>query len=165
MDVERARAFLLGLPHVAETVQWGDNLVFWVGDKVVGGKMFALIDLDGAGGPVIAFAAGAEHAAELCEREGFRPAPYLARAHWVAAERWDVMGAREWERELAAAHAVVWAKLPGGCVRGLRGSARRRGSLQESESIRSSQFGGDPESARLTSAAKAACHPGAYWHG
>ena len=39
MDTERARAFLLSLPHVAETMQWGANLVFWAGDKriVLGG--------------------------------------------------------------------------------------------------------------------------------
>ena len=46
MDAERLRAYLLTLPHVAETMQWGANLVYWVGDKVIGGKMFALIDLD-----------------------------------------------------------------------------------------------------------------------
>jgi predicted DNA-binding protein (MmcQ/YjbR family) len=129
MDVERARTYLLKLPHVAETLQWGNNLVFWVGNKATGGKMFALIDLDGAGGPVIAFAAGPEHAAELCERQGFRPAPYLARAHWVAAERWDVMGVREWERELAAAHAVVWAKLPARVRSVLDGTRKENGKV------------------------------------
>lgn len=112
MDVERARAFLVGLPHVVETMQWGDNLVFWVGDKSCGGKMFALVNLDGGRGPVIAFAASLESQAELCEREGLLPAPYLARAGWVAAERWDALRGREWQELLRAAHAVVWAKLP-----------------------------------------------------
>ena len=45
MNVELLRAFLLSLPHVEETMQWGDNLVFWVGDKAIGGKMFALANL------------------------------------------------------------------------------------------------------------------------
>ena len=31
MDAERVREFLLGLPHVMETVQWGGRLVYWVG--------------------------------------------------------------------------------------------------------------------------------------
>ncbi|HLI77278.1 MAG TPA: MmcQ/YjbR family DNA-binding protein [Acidobacteriaceae bacterium] len=112
MDAERAREILLRLPHVTETMQWGDNLVLWVGDKALGGKMFTLINLDGGDGPVVSFAAGPEHAAELRESEGFRPAPYLARLHWVAAERWNVLSVREWEREFAAAHAIVHAKLP-----------------------------------------------------
>lgn len=111
MDVERVRILLMALPHAVETMQWGDNLVFWVGDKALGGKMFALVTLDGRF-PVASFAAGPERAAELCEVEGFRPAPYLARAHWIAADDWKVLSAREWERELAAAHAYILAKLP-----------------------------------------------------
>ena len=49
MDAERLRVFLLTLPHTAETMQWGANLVFWVGDKAIGGKMFALLNLDEPG--------------------------------------------------------------------------------------------------------------------
>ena len=112
MDAEKLREMLLKLPHVAETMQWGANLVFWVGDKTIGGKMFALVDLDGKGGPVISYAAGPERFAELVEQEGIRPAPYLARAYWVAVERWDVFRTSEWMSELEAAHAIVHAKLP-----------------------------------------------------
>jgi len=112
MDAEQVQAMLLGLPHVAETMQWGANLVFWVGDKAIGGKMFAVVDLDGKGGPVISYAAGPERFAELVERDGLVPAPYLARAHWVAVERWDVFRASEWQSELTGAHALIYAKLP-----------------------------------------------------
>jgi predicted DNA-binding protein (MmcQ/YjbR family) len=126
MDAERLRAYLLTLPHVVETMQWGANLVFWVGDKAIGGKMFALIDLDdpapGAGardGPsaprqhlLLSYAAGPARYSELLELDGLVPAPYMARIHWVAAARWGVFSAQEWERELAAAHAITLAKLP-----------------------------------------------------
>jgi predicted DNA-binding protein (MmcQ/YjbR family) len=117
MNVEWAQQFMLGLPHAVETVQWGANLVFWAGDKAVGGKMFALIDLDegrlgGGGSLVISYAAGPERSTELLELEGVRPAPYLARAHWIGVERWDVFRRSEWERELHAAHAIVYEKLP-----------------------------------------------------
>ena len=111
MDAERARAFLLTLPHVAETLQWGDNLVFWVGDKTIGGKMFALINLSADAHGVISFAAGPERFAELVEVESFKPAPYLARAHWVAAERWDALRPTEWQSEFRNGHGVVFAKL------------------------------------------------------
>ncbi len=110
MTAERARAMLLGLPHVVETMQWGANLVFWVGDKTIGGKMFVLCDLDGHG-PVVSFAAGPERYAELLERDGLIPAPYLARAYWVAAERWEALRDLEWEELFAAAHALTLAKL------------------------------------------------------
>ena len=112
MDAERARAFLLTLPHVAETLQFGDNLVFWVGDKSIGGKMFALLDLSGGKHGVLSFAAGPERFAELVEREGLKPAPYLARAFWVAAESWAAFRPLEWQDELRNAHAIVFAKLP-----------------------------------------------------
>ena len=60
MDAERAREYLLRLPHVAETMQWGANLVFWVGDKAIGGKMFAVLNLDEDQKAVVSFAAGPE---------------------------------------------------------------------------------------------------------
>ena len=112
MDVERARAFLLTLPHVAETMQWGDNLVFWVGDKAIGGKMFVLISLEGGTKGVASYAAGPERYPELLEVEGLSPAPYFARAHWVAAARWDVFRPGRWEEELRAAYDITLRKLP-----------------------------------------------------
>ncbi|HTV07875.1 MAG TPA: MmcQ/YjbR family DNA-binding protein [Candidatus Aquilonibacter sp.] len=111
MDAERARAFLLTLPQVAETLQWGDNLVFWVGDKSIGGKMFAVLDLSAGSHGVISFAAGPERFAELVELEYLKPAPYLARAHWVAAESWNALRPSQWQAELRNAHAIVFAKL------------------------------------------------------
>jgi len=112
MDAERVRAFLLGLPHVVETMQWGNNLVFWVGDKAIGGKMFALANLDGDGRAVISYTAGPERYAELLEIEGVIPAPYMARIFWVAVERWGVFRQPQWESELRAAYEITLAKLP-----------------------------------------------------
>ncbi len=112
MDAERIRAFLLKLPHVVETMQWGANLVFWVGDKAIGGKMFTLVNLDGDRKAVISYSAGAERYPELLEVEGLFPAPYMARIFWVAAERWNVFRAAEWEQELRAAYDLTLAKMP-----------------------------------------------------
>ena len=113
MDAERIRAFLVTLPHVVETLQWGANLVFWTGDKAIGGKMFALVNLDDdRRNGVISWAAGPERYAELLELEGIFPAPYLARAHWVAASNWDIFRGAEWQCELTRARDLVFAKLP-----------------------------------------------------
>jgi predicted DNA-binding protein (MmcQ/YjbR family) len=129
MDAERAREFLLGLPHVVETQQWGDNLVFWVGDKAIGGKMFALLDLSGGGHGVVSYSAGPERFAELVERDGLIPAPYMARIHWVAAERWDALRNLEWEEELRAAHGITLAKLPKGVLAVLAMPEKQRKAL------------------------------------
>ena len=112
MDVELARAFLLALPHVTETMQWGENVVFWVGDKAVGGKMFCLLNLEGGKHGIVSFAAGTERFAELQESEGFFPAPYFAREQWIAARDWSVVRNAEWGELFRNAHAVVRAKLP-----------------------------------------------------
>jgi predicted DNA-binding protein (MmcQ/YjbR family) len=119
MDAERIRAYLLTLPHAVETMQWGANLVFWVGDKAIGGKMFALVNLDSSDGrernkpgPVISYAAGPQRYSELLEIEGVIPAPYMARIYWVAVERWNIFRTTEWEQELNAAHLLTLNKLP-----------------------------------------------------
>lgn len=112
MDNEQVRAFCLSLPHVKETVNWGHHLVFWAGDRDLGGKMFAMADLDGSGYGVLLFHCGAERFHELLEVDGIVASPYLAKAHWVTLLRWDVLRPREIEEELRRAHALIFAKLP-----------------------------------------------------
>ncbi len=120
MNVERLRAYILTLPHVVETMQWGANLVFWVGDKAIGGKMFALINLDDPGPDrrrvvqhaLMMYAVGPVRYSDLLEIDGIIPAPYMARIHWVAIERWDIFTVVEWQSELRAAYELTLAKLP-----------------------------------------------------
>jgi len=73
--------------------------------------MFALVDRSGDGQGVISYLAGPERFHELVERDGLKPAPYMARIFWVAADRWDAWRNAEWEDELRAAHAMTLAKL------------------------------------------------------
>jgi predicted DNA-binding protein (MmcQ/YjbR family) len=112
MDNERIRGICMALPHVAETVNWGHHLVYWAGDRDIGGKMFAMTDLDGTGTGVLWFHCGAERFHELLEVEGVVASPYLAKAHWVTLERWDALRPREIEEELRRAHALIFEKLP-----------------------------------------------------
>jgi predicted DNA-binding protein (MmcQ/YjbR family) len=110
MDAERARSFLLALPHVVETEQWG-GLVYWVGDRAIGGRMFAMMNPDGGPHP-LSLPVGKERFAEMLEIDGLIPAPYMARIFWVSAERWDVFRTAEWQEQFTAAHALTYAKLP-----------------------------------------------------
>ena len=112
MDNERIRAICMRLPHVAETLNWGHHLVYWVGDRGIGGKMFAMTDLDGTGTGVLTFHCGAERFHELLEIDGISGSPYLAKVHWVTVARWDVLRAREYEDELRRAHDLIFEKLP-----------------------------------------------------
>jgi predicted DNA-binding protein (MmcQ/YjbR family) len=112
MDNERIRAICLAFPHVTETVNWGHHLVYWVGNRDSGGKMFAMTDLDGTGTGVLWFHCGAERFHELLETDGIIASPYLAKAGWVTVERWNVLRPRAIEDELGRAHALIYEKLP-----------------------------------------------------
>ncbi len=104
---------MLKLPHVTEAEQWG-GLLYWVGDKAIGGRTCVMLNIEPGMGNAASFPAGPERFAELCEIDGVIPAPYMARNFWVAVERWDALRDREWEREFTAAHALTFAKLPPG---------------------------------------------------
>jgi len=112
MDNERIREICLGLPHAAETLNWGHHLVYWVGDREIGGKMFAITDLEGSGNGVLSFHCGTERFHELMEIEGIYATPHLVRALWVTVAHWDTLRPREFEEELRRAHALIYAKLP-----------------------------------------------------
>jgi hypothetical protein len=71
-----------------------------------------MTDLDGTGFGVLWFHCGAERFHELLEVEGISASPYLAKAHWVTVERWDVLRARQIEDELKWAYALIFEKLP-----------------------------------------------------
>lgn len=105
LDVDRIRSICLAFPHATETVQWGNDLVF-----KVAGKMFAVAALD-PGPHCLSFKTTPDQFAELTERPGIVPAPYLARAHWVSLESGRAMPAAEIARRLREAYDLTVAKL------------------------------------------------------
>jgi predicted DNA-binding protein (MmcQ/YjbR family) len=106
MNIEWLRQHCLSLPGATEQLQWGDDLVF-----KVAGKMFAVLPLEPAR-VWLSFKASPDEFGELVELRGIIPAPYLARAQWVALEAEDALDAAEVKRLLAKSHALVVAKLP-----------------------------------------------------
>lgn len=106
MDAEWLRKVCLTLPHTTEQIQWGYDLVF-----KVGGKMFAVAPLEPA--PVcLSFKCSEESFAELTERPQIIPAPYMARAKWVALESPDAIARADLAELLGASYELVFAKLP-----------------------------------------------------
>ena len=107
MDIESVRKFCLSLPHVTEDVQWGSDLLFRIGNK-----MFAVVGLEPASDHCMSFKCTPEVFAELTERDGIIPAPYVARYHWVALERFDVLPESELKQLLTNAYQLIFEKLP-----------------------------------------------------
>ncbi|HXW56296.1 MAG TPA: MmcQ/YjbR family DNA-binding protein [Candidatus Cybelea sp.] len=106
MNIEWVRDFCLSLPHTTEHIQWEIDLVF-----KVGGRMFAVVPTEPAR-IWMSLKCGDEEFAELLERPGVIPAPYLARAKWIAIESDDTLPREQVERLLRTAHDVVFANLP-----------------------------------------------------
>lgn len=106
MDNDVVRRFCLSMPHATESVQWGNDLVM-----KVGGKMFAVIALDPSS-VWLSFKSTPEDFAELTERPGIIPAPYVARYHWVALEKKDALTTAELKDHLRRSYELVWENLP-----------------------------------------------------
>ncbi len=104
--IDFVRRCCRSLPHVTETVQWGENLVF-----KIGGKIFAILALE-PGGVWLSFKTSPADFAELVERPDIIPAPYLARASWVALESEEAIPAAELKARIRTAYELVAAALP-----------------------------------------------------
>ena len=96
-------AFILTLPRATLVRQWRDDSV-----AKIGGKVFALLDRD----PGEVWLKVSPMAYELLtELPGIRPAPYFARAGWVAISAASPLTGEEVEAYVREAHRIVAGKL------------------------------------------------------
>lgn len=106
MTVEDIQKICKALPHVTEDIKWENHLCF-----CVGGKMFVVTNPDGM--PANAsFKADDEDFAELSEREGCKPAPYMAKYKWIYVDDISRLTKKEWSLYSKKAYELVAAKLP-----------------------------------------------------
>jgi hypothetical protein len=82
----------------------------------------------------LSFKCSGENFAELTERAGIIPAPYLARAQWVALETKEALRKEELSGLLREAYELVFAKLPKkrqrALLQGRASNARQRASVK-----------------------------------
>ena len=135
MDIETMRRFCLQFPHTTENVQWGSDLCF-----KVDGKLFVVTALEP--GPVrLSFKCTPEMFAELCERPGIRPAPYMARAQWVSLEQLNTLPDSELRERIAESYRLVWERLPKKRRQALAGNAKASGKAASGAKKRSRAAG------------------------
>ena len=107
MTIDSVRSICRAMPGATEDLKWGADLAF-----CVGGKMFCVVNTEPP--HQMSFKCTPDDFAELTEREGLIPAPYLARAMWVQqpdlAE--EALDRRELQRLLRTSYDLVVAKLP-----------------------------------------------------
>lgn len=104
MDIEQLRSFCLQLPAVTEDIKWEHDLVFSVGDK-----MFCVASLESPF--TCSFKVPDEEYEELSNRQGFQPAPYMARAKWVLVTQPGVLTKQQWEERVKQSYELVKSKL------------------------------------------------------
>ena len=106
MEIDEIQNICKKFPSVTEDVKWGNDLVF-----SVGGKMFCVVGLDQS--PTTAsFKVKDEEFDSMCERQGFKPAPYVARYKWVFIDDIRKMNKKEWKHFLEQSYKLVKDKLP-----------------------------------------------------
>ena len=132
MKIDQLRKICLSFAGATEQIQWEDDLLF-----KAGGKMFAVSPLVPAR-LWLSLKADPEEFAELTERPGIIPAPYLARAKWIAIETPETLPQAEVEALLRKSYELVVAKLPRAVRESLssRAAANKRGARKGAKSKR-----------------------------
>jgi len=105
MDIEILRSVCLSFPIVTEDVKWETNLCF-----CVGGKIFCIANLE----PPHTFSFKVTDAEfdELSGYDGFKPAPYLARAKWVLVTDSSKLSRKDLKKYLQQSYDLVKSKIP-----------------------------------------------------
>ena len=106
MNLEDLQFICNKLDNVTEDIKWGQDLCF-----NIGGKMFLVANAEG--NPVSAsFKTDEETFNELIERDGFIPAPYLARHKWVYVDDINRLSKKDWQQFINHSYEIVKVKLP-----------------------------------------------------
>ncbi len=124
MNITRAHAFCAKLPGATRDLKWAfEHSVHPVFS--VGGKMFAMFTqkYDKLTDDLL-FKAADERFLELTDRDGFAPAPYLAKSKWVKVDT-TRLSDTEARQLLTEAYQTVMAKLAKKMQREIAEGARK----------------------------------------
>jgi len=105
MNLESLREYCLSFKGATEDIKWGHDLCF-----CIAGKMFCVTHLEKPHST--SFKVPDEDFNEMSNRQGFSPAPYVARHKWVLAEDLSALSDKEWKQHVKTSYELVAAKLP-----------------------------------------------------
>lgn len=104
MDIEVLQKICLSFPGVTEDVKWESNLCF-----CVGGKIFCIANLEPP--HTFSFKVTEEEFDELSNTNGFKPAPYLAKAKWVLVVDSARLNRKDLENYLRQSYELIKSKI------------------------------------------------------
>jgi predicted DNA-binding protein (MmcQ/YjbR family) len=105
MNIELLQKICLSFPCVTEDVKWETNLCF-----CVGGKIFCIANLEPP--HTFSFKVTDDEFDELSNAEGFKPAPYLARAKWVLVVDSTRLNIKDLKNYLRQSYELIKSKIP-----------------------------------------------------
>src|ERR1041385_6423354 len=100
MTVEDIRSIALKCPHATEDIKWGADLCFCIAEK-----MFCVTSLEGSG--KVSLKVPHDEFEELCQRDGFTPAPYMTRNKWVLIDTSAKVTKKEMEGFIRKSYELV----------------------------------------------------------
>ena len=115
MTIDVLRDISTKLPAVTEDIKWENHVCFNVGNK-----MFLITAPDKVPHSAT-FKVTDEDFELLPERDGFIPAPYMARYKWIYVDDINRFSKKEWEKYLQQSYDLVFAKLPLKVKNGIEG--------------------------------------------
>ena len=105
MQIEDLQKICKKLKGTTEDIKWENHLCM-----CIGGKMYLVIGLDEH--PTTAsFKVHEEEFEEICQRDGFIPAPYMAKNKWVFVDNIKKISKKEWEHYAKQSYDLVKLKL------------------------------------------------------
>lgn len=104
MDIEKLRSICLAFPAATEDIKWENDLCF-----LVAGKMFCVTSLTPP--HTISFKVPDEAFDEISNRDGFIPAPYMARAKWVQLKNPGQVHLVELQQFISQSYRLVVGRL------------------------------------------------------
>jgi predicted DNA-binding protein (MmcQ/YjbR family) len=106
MTPAQLHKFCAALPHAKGEHKWGIDFVYTIGEK-----MFAVVFEDRDNKLHVSFKVDDDLFLTYCDRPGFIPAPYLARAKWVQVKDLKMVSDTELKSLIRRAYQLIAMKL------------------------------------------------------
>ena len=106
MTIEELQKICKKFKGVTEDIKWENHLCFNVGEK-----MFLVTSPDTIPNSA-SFKVSDGEFEELSQKEGFMPAPYLARYKWVHLDDINRLSKKQWEYYSQQSYQLIASKLP-----------------------------------------------------
>ena len=106
MNIPAIQKFCAALPHATGDIKWGVDQVY-----SIGGKMFCVAFVDTKQNATVSFKVDDDLFLSFTDRNGFIPAPYMARAKWVQITDLKKVSDAEMKQLIKRSYELVSLKL------------------------------------------------------